>query len=641
MLQFSLQVIVHTAIRTKVPFKKKVRGKRSSKSKGATKTKEAKKKSTSSGLFQAAVVATASTNHDFKRTGNSTENQLKLKKNKNRLAPGTTTEEKSIKPQTDPLASRAKKSTQYKSKASAKHKEIIDYSKRTRTNDSQSKAIGKVHQWLLESPTVNQQPASKEVEHVVKAKQIMSKSHSTPERIGQRPPKKIKSANNVNDKVKLQVVYKPPFKFSLKLSKNSAVKTKVIEAGDLARSKRKSAKDKDQKRQSMGTKGRRKALLIRSKATDDHDRLSFNLKSNNNINEDQQQLVPFEPNYETLETKKESPTYENLKTAHTNNDTNIMPKTTANKLNTDTFRISKSCSSNNIIAQSCKLLGKTSGSSNSDKANNNSDSAISVSHVGTENAVNGRELDSINHKYNKNEGSTTNLSKRFPSSQNLSRSSTTNLSKTSSTRKSFDTTCRFDDIGRSSTSNLSKNHRHGSHLNLSRNPHLYHSNSNISNLEDILLPSATQSTSSTNNSNRARRNSSTVRTSDSKTSIPRVLSNSNLKTSSQRRVSVNNIPRASLNINLAKQTKLNPAPQQFMRQSSLQPHTTKKTSNTSHISNDQFPLRPHTSECASDKKFEWPTSQCSEKAISKEEPSLSTEEVAVSDIENLVIENNK
>lgn len=579
---------------------------------------------------------TGSTNHDFKREDTGVENQSKSTKNKKRSQPGTSAEEKAPKIHSEVTTTKTKKGTQSKAKTSAKHTEVIDYSKRARASDSQSNAIGKVHQWLLESPVVAQ-PPSKEVEHSSKAKQMMSKSQSTPERMAQRTPKKVNSANNLHDKVKLQVVYKPPFKFSLKLSKNAAVKTKIIGSGELNKSKRKISKDK--KEAGVG-KSRRRALLIRSKTTDDHDRLSFNLKSSNKNNEDQEQLVPSEPNYETLETKKEPHTYENLKSTNVTDESNATGVSEIAKngsrtepINTDTFRINKSLSGSNIIAQNTKKLAKSSSTNNGDKTNITRNSTLNLNQPSTSSSFNNKDTDAKSYKNGSSRGSTTNLTKKFGSSQNLFRSSTTNLSKTNSSRNSFDIKRGPYDISRSSTSNLSKERRHGSQLNLLKNQHSRGS-SNLENFDDTIFSAAMQEPlNGQSNHMRTRRNSSVVRVSDSnKTGIPRVPSNSNLKIPSLRRNSVNNIPRASLNTNLTKpQINSNPASQLFMRQTSLQPHSSRIHPTTSR---DHYPARPHTSECNSEQKFEWPTSKASE-VFGKDETVPCNLEV-----ENLVNENN-
>lgn len=644
---------MHTAIRTKVPFKKKVRGQRSSKSKTAStsksKSKSTQNKTTTSGLMQAAAIATGSTNHAFKRQSGTADDTTKLTKKKKR---STTTnavvanDEQASKLQSDSSGLSKSKKLQTKTKPSSKHKEIIDYSMRSPVDNTQTTAMGKVEQWLLDSP-VAQQSIPMEQEHITKTRQ-MNKSQSTPERLALRAPKKVKSVSNLNDKVKLQVVYKPPFKFSLRLSKNSAVKTKVIggTAAELARSKRKSRTDKTRTNRdsvAIPNKNRRSALLIRSKVTDEVDgALSFNLKTNSSNNDDRQQLMPQEPNYETLTPKKDSLAYENLKNSA--EDTKRANK--QEPINTATFRINKSASGPNINGHTNKLFNTNSSPCNTtgSKSSGSRGSSNNLSKIG--NGTGHSARDHISHKNPSNRSSTTNLSKQFGSSQNLMRSSTTNLSKANTNRNSFDIKRGFYDMSRSSTTNLSKDRRHGSHLNLLKHQHLRGSSSNMNSFEDIALPATFASTTSSGmNNGRMRRNSSTIKSSDSltKTSIPRVPSNSNLKMPSLRHggSTNNNIPRASLNFGAS--TRHNPQnvqPAQFMRQTSLQPQPVTSKINATIRNSDQYLMRPHTAECNVDKKFEWSPTMLTDKKTKIDEPLPSDLEVMVSDVENLVNDDN-
>lgn len=121
------------------------------------------------------------------------------------------------------VPSKSKKHSQNKRKdRKQKKKEVIDYSAEQAKPSKQRDPISKVQQWLLESP----QPT------------VLPKSKSTPVDLTNRSPNKhrlgiyrndkCKSIGNLQDKEKmrLQVVYKPPFKFSLKLCKNDH--TKVV-----------------------------------------------------------------------------------------------------------------------------------------------------------------------------------------------------------------------------------------------------------------------------------------------------------------------------------------------------------------------------------------------------------------------------
>ncbi|XP_062125187.1 uncharacterized protein LOC133838198 isoform X1 [Drosophila sulfurigaster albostrigata] len=262
-------VIVHTAVRTKVPFKKKVRGERSKKSTngvGAT-----------AGV-RSSGAAKATTSAEPKKTSRTQG----------------VTKKKSKTSATD--EDQAKKSN----KKLGKHmKEIIDYSQRNNggngddgsnlsTSNNHTNTFGKVQKWLLESPIVAQ-PLS-HIEHSSRVRNVMSKSQSTPERLVQKTPQKTKSMGNLsNEKVKLQVVYKPPFKFSLRLSKKPKVKTHVVGVSAGARPKRTQKSNARSSGQPTTSKGpyteraKRTALLLCNEAEDDNQILTLN-----------------EPNYETL-----------------------------------------------------------------------------------------------------------------------------------------------------------------------------------------------------------------------------------------------------------------------------------------------------------------------------------------------------
>ncbi|XP_064536171.1 uncharacterized protein Kul isoform X1 [Drosophila montana] len=286
-------VIVHTAVRTKVPFKKKVRGERSKKSGAGLAIGAA----TVAGI-RSSVVTKGGGNVEPKKTSRMQAlTKKKLKAN--------TTEEEPTK----------------KSKKMGKHmKEIIDYSHRNNnvgggddasnlsTSNNHSNTFGKVQKWLLESPIVAQ-PLS-HMEHSSRVRKVMSKSQSTPERLVQKTPQKTKSMGNLsNEKVKLQVVYKPPFKFSLRLSKKPKVKTHVVGVSAGARPKRaQKANNNNNNTRSSGqaattSKGaytertKRTALLLCNEAEDENQILTLN-----------------EPNYETLKlpTRSSEHCYENV-----------------------------------------------------------------------------------------------------------------------------------------------------------------------------------------------------------------------------------------------------------------------------------------------------------------------------------------
>ncbi|GAB0087446.1 Disintegrin domain-containing protein [Sergentomyia squamirostris] len=301
-------VIVHTAVRTKVPLKKKVRGERSKKSKLTNQVGDGQP-STSQKPPKAGKRVT-------KR--DSPKKVAKVKK-KTRVSAPVVAEEQQQQQQQKPLVTeptvltlKGTKRAAAKKELKKKHKEIIDYSSRP---ENHSNTFSKVHKWLLESPIVSPQA---QMEHSGKVANLMSKSQSTPERLTQRSPQKTKSVGNLNDKVKLQVVYKPPFKFSLKLSKNASVKTHVI-GNRVARNARKVVGRGDKKRVGVEPESsrRRTALLIRTE------------EGKEEVDCQQQSS---EPNYETVE-GGEVPFYENV------NNTAI---------NTATFRVTKTSSGGHL-----------------------------------------------------------------------------------------------------------------------------------------------------------------------------------------------------------------------------------------------------------------------------------------------------
>lgn len=287
-------VIVHTAVRTKVPFKKKVRGERS------------KKPGASLGAATGTAGAAVGRANGVTKGSGSAEPKTKTSRahalTKKKLKANLTEEEV------------AKKSN----KKLGKHiKETIDYSHRNNNaagiddastlSATTNNTFGKVQKWLLESPIVAQ-PLS-HIEHSSRVRNVMSKSQSTPERLVQKTPQKTKSMGNLsNEKVKLQVVYKPPFKFSLRLSKKPKVKTHVVGVSAGARPKRtqkstarpsgQAAATTSNKVQGGTERTKRAALLMCNEAEDDNQILTLN-----------------EPNYETLKPPTRSSTdhcYENV-----------------------------------------------------------------------------------------------------------------------------------------------------------------------------------------------------------------------------------------------------------------------------------------------------------------------------------------
>lgn len=614
-------MIVHTAVRTKVPLKKKVRGERKPKNGAISKLKSGttNKANTSAaaGLAQTSAATTnAATGADatataialaIKRQGASLANAKKLVKRTKRTSNQHDETADSNIATVSAATSKPKKSTT-RSK-SAKHKGIIDYSKRMNDKHSHShtNTFSRVHKWLLESPvgTASQPTTSSgtspttanEAEHgAAKVRQaMMSKSQSMPERLALRPPKNVKSVDNMNDnKVKLQVVYKPPFKFRLKLSKNSAVKTKVVGAGGAGmRSKRKTPIDKNNVGRSTrdgGPKGRRTALLIRT-TTDEVDGAT-----GVDCTDDQQKLMLSEPNYETLNPKTDrssnSNTYENVTTATTSSGLHGAGK--SDSINTATFRINKSASASNMLGSGNKYHSIS--NSNSNGSHSNASTAAKTSHSGKGSSQNLDQIGTFGSYSTNSRGSTMNLSKQFGSSQNLIRASNSNLAKSSS-RNSFDIKRGFYDMSRSSTTNLHKDRRHGSHLNLLKHQHLRGSNSNMNSLDDVSMPMASNG--------RSRRNSTTNSNGKSNDGMSRSASKSNMKITPQRRSSVSNIPRASLNgTSSSKASNGNGGQPSFQRQTS-QPTTMSSSASTVRMPRTPSE-RPHTADAKNNKPFEWP-----------------------------------
>lgn len=440
---------------------------------------------------------------------------------------------------------------------------------------------------------------------------MMTQSQSTPEHLTnmQRSPNntKTKSANNLNDKVRLQVVYKPPFKFSLRFSKNDpSVKTKVIANDKSNRHKGRV----DRKRNSIEDpmRSRRTALLIRS-ATEE---------MNNHLVND----LPDEPMYETLNPKANlsnvhrqksltmpfdgTPNYENIQTSSTANLIDLsLTNSTTSPINTATFRVNKSASGSNITSRNfpvaaTPVLSKSRQRGSQQNLTNSSGSSERERRLSI--------------------GNSTNLIKFGGSSQNLTRSSTTNLTK----NRQDGVKRRASDMNRSSTTNLNKYHRQHSNQSSSSN-NLRRGGSNM----DV---NAYDGGSSNERKTNSHKNSVS---NGSKSNLPRTYSNSNLISGasvagpSRRESFNNNIPRASL-----ASTTNNTANNQFNRQISLNGKPT--LSQKSRLLIDELNKnRPQTSSCDSSmfKSFEWPKVLKTQRSLPVNDPHASD---MVSDVENLV-----
>uniref|UniRef100_A0A182XVR0 ADAM10 endopeptidase n=1 Tax=Anopheles stephensi TaxID=30069 RepID=A0A182XVR0_ANOST len=537
-------VIVHTAVRTKVPLKKKVRGERTKPSakggtkgsppaaptaataavpkqllttvNGATTTTTAVLPSTSkelqqrqqasgtggppvptSGANPATIVIKQVKRHVGRTTTTTTtaisdspKKLLRKKKKRSTTAPGGPSDESPVK---EPVKQQQLKKHK---KPKSKHKEVIDYSSRNATDaHSHSNTFGKVHRWLLESPIVASQPPG--YEHASAVSNILSKSQSTPDHLTQgqqtgaapmaptaatRSPKKTrvktKSVGNLNEKVRLQVVYKPPFKFSLKLSKTdpsavSGVKTHVVPGA--AGAKRKSRPLTDRKRVGPGAGAgveeqnppprKRSAILVRQPVPVAEEKMPIIGHPN-----------ASEPNYETLNPRNGLPgedaldddgshTYENV-TFGSGDEPELLSTSQQQpnvpSINTATFRISRSASGtrlqNPLAKSSTQPFGV--GGSRGDPQRGSTSNLVSPAH-GHHSNSGGRERQRRSSVHN---SSTSAFRGAFggDSTECLIRSSTTNLAKPSHSSGKRNS---FADKKRSSSTNLSR-HQSGSASNL-------------------------------------------------------------------------------------------------------------------------------------------------------------------------------
>jgi disintegrin and metalloproteinase domain-containing protein 10 len=608
-------------VRTKVPLKKKVRGERKKKSSTKASALPQKENILPNSSANAATSPTLPVSIlpllkplSSKRQSKSTDSPRKLLRKKTKKRPSS--EESTPKKEVEATPLKPSRKLKKKSK---QNKEVIDYS----NPENHTNTFGKVQKWLLESPIVSS--AASQIEHASKISNIMSKSQSTPEHLVavQRSPNntKTKSTTNLNDKVRLQVVYKPPFKFSLKFSKNDpSVKTKVI---GIDKNKRNNGRV-DRKRNSMEDpmRSRRTALLIRS-ATEE-------------INKQLVNDLVDEPLYETLNPKLNPPQHQRQKSLTMPNDgmpnyyENIPSSSTANlidlsltnsttsPINTATFRVNKSASGSNITNRNLPVVATPVLS----KSRRTPSQKGSQQNLTSTNGSGGRERRS-------SIGNSSNLIKFGGSSQNLTRSSTTNLTK----NRQDGVKRHASDMNRSSTTNLNKYHRqqssHGSNSNLRRDG----SNMDVNAGEDYHCISSNERKS------HSRKNSVNMKESmGSKSNLPRTYSNSNLMSSgpmpgSSRRESFNNnIPRASL-INPISSSN---ASNQFNRQISLNVKPQMLSQQSRQLIDEVNKNRPNTSSCDSSmfKNFEWPKVLTTQRSLPVND--ASDMEVMVSDVENLV-----
>lgn len=209
------QVTVHPAVRSKLPLRSKVR---------EAKIQNKKRRRDNS----------------KNNNNNSPKKQKKLLKKKKRVSAAVGAEEAQGKTNDAMIEippSKVKKSPQHGiTKKKKKKKEVIDYSTAQAdcegTNNllntepktvlavADNDPFGKVHNWLLRShsalPKSKSTPAgfTRENQHRLRPRVDKSKTVS------------VGNLSSDKDKVRLQVIYKPPFKFSLKLRKPD--KTSVV-----------------------------------------------------------------------------------------------------------------------------------------------------------------------------------------------------------------------------------------------------------------------------------------------------------------------------------------------------------------------------------------------------------------------------
>uniref|UniRef100_A0A182W0B7 Disintegrin domain-containing protein n=1 Tax=Anopheles minimus TaxID=112268 RepID=A0A182W0B7_9DIPT len=722
-------VIVHTAVRTKVPLKKKVRGERTKPSasgktakgqpsapataasvptalvpkqllttvNGASTTTTAVLPSTSKELQQRQQASGTGGPVTNPTTGGANPATIVIKQVKRHVGRTTTTtttvagasdspkkllrrkKKRSSGPAgggpSDESPVKEPKQQKKHKKPKSKHKEVIDYSSRNASDaHSHSNTFGKVHRWLLESPIVATQPATGAYDHATAVSNILSKSQSTPDHLTQgqqqtaaagavgpiaqtaanRSPKKTrvktKSVGNLNEKVRLQVVYKPPFKFSLKLSKTdpsavSGVKTHVVPGA--AGGKRKNRPLTDRKRVGPGgvingeeqqQPRKRSAILVRQQIP---------------VAEEKMPIIgnPLaEPNYETLNPRhglpgeddptgldESSHTYENVTFGHGEDPESVttqQQQPNVPSINTATFRISRSASGTRLQNSSSKG-GSTQQAVGGGTRGSTSNLATAGGHHSNSGGRDRQRRSSVHNS------STSAFRGAFggDSTECLIRSSTTNLAKPGHGGKRNS----FADKKRCSSTNLSR-HQSGSASNLhslkrhGSSSQMLHQESNGSRRNSITQPTKLSRSASNGPGTMGRRQSGgngTLGSNNSSNSSNggnhghqhHHHSHHHHTGQHQRRSSVSNNQQQPA---LARQTSLN-----VKTNMAVQPHH-------SHG-------RPHTATCADDPKatqrpFEWPMvlsnggngGSGGGNRRPLDEPLPSDLEVMVSDVENLV-----
>lgn len=210
------QVTVHPAVRSKLPLKRKVRD-------SDLHNKKRKRDNTGS------------------KSNNSPKKQKRILKKKKRVSAAVSAEEAHSKTKDAMMevpSSKVKKSPQHvNSKRKKKKKEVIDYSAAQADCEGTNNLLNTEAKGV--STVVDNDPFSKVQNWLLRSQLALPKSKSTPGGFSSRnenshrtrarvDKSKTVSVGNLTDKdkVKLQVIYKPPFKFSLKLRKPD--KTSVV-----------------------------------------------------------------------------------------------------------------------------------------------------------------------------------------------------------------------------------------------------------------------------------------------------------------------------------------------------------------------------------------------------------------------------
>ncbi|KAG6456568.1 hypothetical protein O3G_MSEX009796 [Manduca sexta] len=201
-------LIVHTAVRSKLPLKKKV----------ALRTRAYRNKKD---LKKQGDKPTPSHNANKKRKPS---NQAKLDE-----VPNVTKENTAIVTNAEGKSPKHVILSKHKGKVKKRKmkmkKETIDYSSMQKHPASPTKdneALSKVQKWLLSSPQPIGIPKSKSI-----PLGLTERNHRQVPK-GTRKTRPSKSATNLlsGEKARLQVVFKPPFRFSVKICKSD--KTKVV-----------------------------------------------------------------------------------------------------------------------------------------------------------------------------------------------------------------------------------------------------------------------------------------------------------------------------------------------------------------------------------------------------------------------------